>query len=76
MQKHVPRAWRSTHGRVAGRQHSLRRSVQRLRGAASADYVLGLGVVMPLLLIAIPASRRIMQLVYEFAATTIAWPFM
>lgn len=46
------------------------------RGAATVDYVLGLGVVMPLLLIAIPASRRIMQLVYEFAAATIAWPFM
>lgn len=45
-------------------------------GAASVDYILGLGVVLPLLLIAIPASRRIMQLVFEFAATMAAWPFM
>jgi hypothetical protein len=64
---------RTSRGRTPGLNRCLR---ARRCGAATVDYVLGLGVVLPLLLIAIPASRRIMQLVYEFAATTIAWPFM
>lgn len=46
------------------------------RGAATIDYVLGLGVVLPLLLIVIPAARRAMQLVFELACTLVAWPFM
>jgi hypothetical protein len=50
---------------------------RRLRpGAATVDYLLGLGVVLPLLLIVIPAGRRAMQLVFELACTLVAWPFM
>jgi hypothetical protein len=45
-------------------------------GAAAVDYVLGLGVVLPLLVAVIPAGRRIMQLVFEFTCTVVAWPFM
>lgn len=45
-------------------------------GAAAIDYFLGIGVVLPLLLFVIPASRRSMQLVFEFACTLISWPFM
>lgn len=45
-------------------------------GAAVVDYLLGLGVVLPLLLIVIPAGRRAMQLVYELACGLVAWPFM
>ena len=45
-------------------------------GAAAIDYVLGLGVVFPLLFVVLPAGRRIMQLVFEFTCTLVAWPFM
>lgn len=48
----------------------------RRGGAAAIDYILGLGVVLPLLLIVIPASRRTMQLIFEFTCTLVAWPFM
>lgn len=48
----------------------------RRRGAASVDYILGLGVVLPLLVVVLPAGRRLMQLVYEFTCTVVAWPFM
>ena len=45
-------------------------------GATAVDYVLGLGIVLPLLAVVLPAGRRIMQLVYEFTCTVVAWPFM
>ncbi|MFG0335486.1 MAG: hypothetical protein ACF8TS_19170 [Maioricimonas sp. JB049] len=53
-----------------------RRPVARRGGAAVLDYVLALGVVLPLLAIVLPISRRIMQLVFEMTCTLIAWPFM
>ncbi|MCA9055149.1 MAG: hypothetical protein KDA75_15010 [Planctomycetaceae bacterium] len=46
------------------------------RGAATLDYVLALGVVLPLLTVILPLGRRMMQLVYEMTTTLIAWPFM
>ena len=54
-----------------GRSGAARRS-----GAAAVDYILGLGVVLPLLVAVLPAGRRIMQLVFEFTCTLVAWPFM
>lgn len=48
----------------------------RRRGAATVDYVLGVGVVLPLLVVVIPTSRRMMQAVFELACTLVAWPFM
>ena len=45
-------------------------------GAAVVDYMLVIGVVLPLLFIAIPASRRMMQLIFELSCTLVAWPFM
>lgn len=46
------------------------------QGEAAVDYILGLGVVLPLLVAVLPAGRRIMQLVFEFTCTLVAWPFM
>lgn len=46
------------------------------RGAAVVDYMLAIGVVLPLMLIAIPAARRMMQLIFELSCTLVAWPFM
>ena len=50
--------------------------LSRRRGAAVVDYVLGLGVVLPLLVVVIPTSRQMMQAVFEFACALVAWPFM
>jgi hypothetical protein len=46
------------------------------RGVAAADYFLGIGIVLPLVLIALPSGRRMMQLVFELMCTLVAWPFM
>jgi len=54
---------------VAGRR-------RRRSGAAVLDYVLVLGVVFSLALIAIPRGRRIIELVYDMTAVWISWPFM
>jgi hypothetical protein len=45
-------------------------------GAATVDYVLGLGVILPLLVVVLPIGRRMMQSVFELACTVISWPFM
>lgn len=46
------------------------------RGAATVDFLLGLGVVLPLLVIVLPAGRRAMQLIFELACALVAWPFL
>jgi hypothetical protein len=45
-------------------------------GVAALDYILVLGVVLPLLAVILPQGRRAMQLVYEMTTTLVAWPFM
>ncbi len=52
------------------RRHSSR------AGVSTLDYVLVIGIVLPLLAIVLPMGRRAMQLVYEMSATLISWPFM
>lgn len=51
-------------------------SIVRRRGVATLDYVLLLGVVLPILAIVIPQGRRMMQLVFEMTCALISWPFM
>ncbi len=46
------------------------------RGSATLDYILVLGVVLPLLAIVIPQGRRMMQLVFEMTCALVSWPFM
>lgn len=46
------------------------------RGAGTLEFVLALGVVLPLVAIAYPATRRMLQLVYEMTCTLISWPFL
>ena len=64
------------------REGSMRRSVGRpldsksRKGAASLDYALVLGVILPLATIVIPASISIIRSVYSMIVTLIAWPFM
>jgi hypothetical protein len=45
-------------------------------GVATIDYVLILAVIMPLVLMAIIASRQILGLAFEFLCVLVSWPFM
>jgi hypothetical protein len=46
------------------------------RGFSTLDYILAIGIVLPLLVVIWPQGRRAMQLVYEMTATLVAWPFL
>ena len=46
------------------------------RGVGTLDYVLALGIVLPLLAVILPQGRRAMQLVFEMTTTLTAWPFL
>lgn len=48
----------------------------RRRGAGSLEFVLVLGVILPLVAIALPATRKMSQRVYEMTSTLISWPFL
>ena len=45
-------------------------------GLASLDYVLILGVVLPLVTFIMWVGPRIMGLAYEMACLLVSWPFM
>jgi hypothetical protein len=45
-------------------------------GAASLDYVLLLGVILPLAAFILTIAPRIIRLAYEMASVMISWPFM
>ena len=58
-------------GRQPATQTSWRRS-----GLSSLDYILVLGVILPLTAFIITTGKRMIQLVYEMIVVFIAWPFM
>ncbi len=58
------------------RRSCRRQQLIQRRGVATLDYVLLLGIVLPLLAIVIPQGRRMMQLVFEMTCTLVSWPFM
>jgi len=58
---------------VAAR-HPCRNSPRR-RGAATLDYALTMGVVLPMAGIVLWFGPRILRLVYEFTSSVIGWPF-
>jgi hypothetical protein len=60
--------------RTARRRPPSRRSSRA--GAATLDYILVLGIILPMLAIAMPMGRRIIQLAYEMVCLMIAWPFL
>lgn len=45
-------------------------------GVSTLDYILVVGVILPLVAFAIPAGKRIIQLTYEMVCTLVAWPMM
>ena len=46
------------------------------RGAATLDYVLVIGVVLPLAAFVLKFGPRIMADVYEMTSVLVSWPFM
>jgi hypothetical protein len=56
--------------------NALLRLNRRRRGQASLDYVLLLGIVLPLMAFVFRVAPRIMGLVYEMTCVLIEWPFM
>lgn len=61
---------KSTHRRAAVR------GGHRRAGVSTLDYILVLGVIMPLAAIVIPFGIRILRAVYEMTSVLTAWPFM
>jgi len=59
----IVRATRDKHGR--GRA-----------GVATLDYVLVLGVILPMAAFAMWIGPRIMKLAYEMVCVLVSWPFM
>ena len=51
-------------------------TLQRRAGASTLDYILVLGVILPLVAFIIPTGKRIIQLTYEMVCTLVAWPMM
>ena len=51
-------------------------TLHRRAGVSTLDYILVLGVVLPLVAFAIPAGKLIIQLSYEMVCTLVAWPMM
>ncbi|MBN1909445.1 MAG: hypothetical protein JW818_06890 [Pirellulales bacterium] len=49
---------------------------RRRRGLAMLDYVLILGVVLPLVAFILWAGPRLIRLVYEMTCVMLSWPFM
>lgn len=45
-------------------------------GVSTLDYILVIGIILPLVAFAVPAGKRIIQLTYEMVCTLVAWPMM
>jgi hypothetical protein len=46
------------------------------RGVAALDYVLVLGVVLPLVVFIMGVAPRMMERVYELVCLLVSWPWM
>jgi hypothetical protein len=56
--------------RILGRRAAIR------AGLASLDYVLILGVVLPMIAFIMWIGPRIIRLAYEMVCVLVSWPFM
>lgn len=52
------------------------RCLQRRGAVSSLDYVLVLGVVLPMATFALWAGPRIIHLTYDMVYVLVSWPFM
>ena len=48
----------------------------KMRGVASLDYILVLGVMLPLVVFIMWAGPRMMRLAYEMFCVLVSWPFV
>ncbi|MEO1998685.1 MAG: hypothetical protein ABGZ17_25855 [Planctomycetaceae bacterium] len=48
----------------------------RRTGVATLDYILVMGIILPLAVVVIPAGKHILELVYEMSCVLVAWPFL
>jgi hypothetical protein len=60
---------------MSGRRKTVRKKIVRA-GAASLDYVLVLGVVLPLVGFILLVGPKIIRLAYEMTCVMVSWPFM
>ena len=58
------------------KKHRTRRESARRKGLASLDYVLIIGILLPLLAFIMSIGPQITQLVFEMVCVLVAWPFM
>ncbi len=58
------------------RWRTIRCRVKHRRGVAALDYVLVLGVVLPMVAFVFVIGPRIMHLAYEMVCVLVSWPFM
>ncbi len=58
------------------RQQRSRAKAGRRSGVASLDYVLTLGVILPLAVFIMWIGPRIIGLAYEMVCVLVSWPFM
>jgi len=52
------------------------RQAKRRRGAATLDYILVMGIILPLAAFLIGVAPRMMNAVYQMTAVLFSWPFM
>jgi hypothetical protein len=60
---------------MASRRKIIRRKTARA-GATSLDYVLVLGVALPLVGFILLVGPRIIRLAYEMTCVMVSWPFL
>ncbi len=58
------------------RREGQRDRLRRRAGVSSLDYILILGVVLPLVAFLMWAGPRIIELAYEMVCLLVSWPFM
>ena len=73
----------SGHGSVLRRRRRMRREHRRAgrtetdrAGVASLDYVLVLGVMLPMVAVILRIAPQIMNLAYEMICVLVSWPFL
>ena len=62
---------------IRQKRYIATRSRRRVRpaGAATLDYILVLGIILPMAALLMWAAPRTMLLVYEMIAVLVSWPF-
>jgi hypothetical protein len=70
------RSFRNERRIKGNRRVFFRKRLRARRGVAVLDYVLVLGVILPLVAFVMWVAPRIMNLVYQMLSLFVSWPFM